>query len=317
MLVRNMQKWIDMTNTITLILSLGRFRFLIGGFFLYTMGALLAVAAGTPFSLVYFIIGYAIMLPAHLSLSYSNNYFDTEVDQYNTPISIAGGSKILLEHPELRPLCKYIAIGLLFLSIFIASIFVVIFSFPLTYFGFIIFGNLLGWFYTAPPLRLAYHGLGEIANMINMGFLMPGIGYWTMSGRLDLIFFMFAIAFLFYGLDFMIIVETPDMEGDKKAQKSTLVTRIGRKQSYIIILISLLLASLYFLGIELLGYFASFLDFLIIFILSLLPFIIAVFGWRFHPIQKQIATKIAQKNMGALISFILLLNIYFLIVILA
>lgn len=302
-----------MNETIRLLLELGRFRFLAGGFFLYTMGALLAVVAGSPFSWQFLLFGYAIMMPAHLSLSYSNNYFDIEVDQYNQPISIAGGSKILIDHPELRPLSIRIAIGLMVVSTILATIFVFLFSYPLTYLGFIIFGNLLGWFYTAPPLRLAYRGMGEIANMINMGLLMPGIGYWTMHGSLDAVFGVFAIAFFIYGLEFMIIVETADMEGDIKAHKQTLVTKIGRKQSYILLLFSMLLASLYLFIMGFFGFLPDSINFIPLVLLSLIPLLIAVLGWMKHPLSKTIASKVAEQNMNALISFILLINVYFVV----
>ena len=303
-----------MNKRLKLIIELGRLRFLFGGFFLYTLGVLLAIVSGTSFSVIYFVFGYAIMLPAHLSLSYSNNYFDIEVDKFNKPISISGGSKILIENPELVSLCKKIAISLIFLSVLLACIFIFLFSYPLTYLFFIIFGNLLGWFYTAPPIKLAYRGFGEIANMINMGFLMPGIGYWTMSGSLDLFFFSFAIAFLLYGLNFIIIVETPDMEGDKKANKNTLVTKIGRKNSYKIIIISLLMTSLYFLFITYMSFFNEYISYSIVYFLSLVPLIIAIYGWFKEPFSKDIAVKTAQINMYTLIFFILTINIYLVII---
>jgi len=304
-----------MNKKLKSIIELGRFRFLAAGFFLYTMGVFLAIVSGVEFSYTFFIFGYAIMLPAHLSLSYSNNYFDTDVDKFNKPNFISGGTKILIENPELKQLCKKIAIGLIISSISIAIVFVILFSFPITYLVFIIFGNLLGWFYTAPPLRFAYRGFGEIANMINMGFLMPGIGYWTMNGNLDMFFLIFSITFLLYGLNFIIIVETPDMEGDKKAKKMTLVAKIGRKQSYKISILSLLSASIYFLIIAYLGIYNANLNYGIIYSLSLIPLFIAVYGWFKKPFSKKIATKTAQNNMYALLFFILILNLYFAIIV--
>ena len=302
-----------MKEKLKLLIKLGRLRFLAGGFFLYTMGVLLAIVSGVEFSYTYFLFGYAIMLPAHLSLSYSNNYFDIEVDKFNIPISISGGTKILIENPELRPICKKIAIGLIILSITLASIFLILFSYPITFLSFIIFGNLLGWFYTAPPIRLAYRGLGEIANMINMGLLMPGIGYWTMSGNLDLFFSIFAIAFFLYGLNFMIIVETPDMEGDKIAKKKTFVTKIGRKNSYKIIILVLFLISLYFLLLSTTELFSNIINYKILFILSIIPLFILLLGWFKKPFTKNIATKIAKNNMFALLFFIFTINIYLIV----
>jgi 1,4-dihydroxy-2-naphthoate octaprenyltransferase len=295
-----------------LLVELGRFRFLAAGFFLYTLGFLLATIYNNDFSITYFLVGYAIMMPAHLSLSYSNNYFDIEVDKYNKPVSIAGGSKTLIEHPDLIPICKYIAIFLIIISITIAAIFVFVFSYSYYFLLFVIFGNLLGWFYTAPPLRLAYRGLGEIANMINMGFLMPGIGYWVMNGSLNLFFFVFAIPLFIYGLEFMALVETPDMEGDIIGKKLTLIAKLGRKTGYKIILVSLFSASLYFLIIALSSLFETYLNFYVVFIISLIPLLVAMYGWGKKPFSKVLSTKIAEKNMSSLVLIIILLNIYFL-----
>lgn len=293
------------------IIELGRFRFLIAGFFLYLMGSLLAIISGVDFSIRLFVVGYAIMMPAHLSLSYSNNYFDIKVDEHNKPISISGGTKILIDNPHLIPICKYIAILLIVLSIAIAALFVFIFSYSILFIGFIVFGNLLGWFYTGPPIHLAYHGLGEIGNMINMGLLMPGIGYWVIKGNLDLFFFIFAIPFFLYGLHFMIVVETPDMEGDIKGKKKTLIARYGRKYGYIISLISLSIASIYYFIIGLFYEFDPYIFYPMIGILSLIPLSFAIHGWLKEPFTKIIATDIAVRNMMGLVVFILLINIYF------
>jgi len=301
-----------MNKKIKDIIELARLRFLAGGFLLYTLGVLLALNYTAEFSIIHFIFGYAIMMPAHLSLSFSNNYFDIEVDRHYKPTSISGGSKILIENPELIKTCRNIAIGLIFISIILAFVFILVFSYTITFLAFIIFGNLLGWYYTAHPIRLAYRGLGEIANMINMGILMIGIGYWVMNGSLDFFFLLFAIPFLLYGLNFIIIVEIPDMEGDKKAKKNTLVVRLGRKNAYKIMIISLFSASIYFIFIAYMGFFDKYLNFLIIYLLSLIPLLIEILLWFKEPFTKKRAVNIAQINMGAFLLFVILINIYLL-----
>ncbi len=302
-------------ETIKNLIELGRFRFLLGGFLLYIMGCLLAVISKGTFSIELFIFGYAIMFPAHLGLSYSNNYFDIKVDRFNKPISISGGSKTLLKHPELRKTCKNIAIALMSISIALSIIFIFIYSFSFLFLGFIIFGNLLGWFYSAPPLRLAYRGLGEIANMINMAILMPGIGYWIIKGGFDLFFFVFAFALFLYGLVFIIIVETPDMEGDIKGKKITLVVKKGRKNTYFILLTCLIFSSFYFLVLSLFGLFSEYINFTIVFTISLIPIIIAFIGLFYKPFTKKIATKVATMNLYSQVCYIFIFNVYLMILI--
>jgi 1,4-dihydroxy-2-naphthoate octaprenyltransferase len=280
------------------------------------MGSLLAVVSNVSFSIELFTFGYAIMFPAHLALSYSNNYFDISVDQYNQPIAISGGSKTLIKHPDLRMTCRNISIILMILSVTLTFAFMFIYSFSILFLIFVVFGNLLGWFYTAPPIRLAYRGLGELANMINMGLLMPGIGYWVMKGALDPFFFVFAVALFIYGLVFMIIVETPDMEGDIKGKKQTLVVKTGRKTTYLILLISMIISSIYFFSISILKLFSDYMNFTVVFAISLIPICIALIGYIYKPYTKKIATKVATVNMYSIISYLLIFNTYLLYVIL-
>ena len=292
------------------IIELGRLRFLVGGFFLYIMGSLLAISSGIGFSFNLFIFGYAIMLPAHLGLSYSNNYFDIEVDKHNNPISISGGSRILIENPDLRKTCLFIALVLMSISIILSVFFISIYNFSILFFLFILFANLLGFFYSAPPIKLAYRSFGEIANMINIGFLMPGIGYWIIKGSFDLFYFVFAFALFFYGLEFIILVEMPDMEGDKIGNKNTLIVKKGRKFGYIVILITLIISSIYYLFLSLAGIFSEYINYLVVFLISLIPLIVAIKGWFGSPFEIKNASKIAITNIMTLFLVLNIINIY-------
>jgi 1,4-dihydroxy-2-naphthoate octaprenyltransferase len=292
------------------LIELGRFRFLAGGFLLYAMGFLLASLSINNFSLTLFLFGYAIMLPGHLGLSYSNNYFDFKGDRFNKPNLFSGGSRVLIDNPDLRKISIFIAIALMGVSVIISVIFVFLYSFSYFLILFVIFANLLGFFYSAPPLRLAYKGLGEIANMITMGIIMPGIGYWIAKGGLDSLFFIFATVFLLYGLHFIISVELPDMEGDLKAKKYTLVTRLGRKTSYRILILSILSASIFLMFFSAINIVSNSINLFIIFLLSFIPLIIGLSGLLKKPFTKTNSIIITRNNIFALIGFIFTINIY-------
>ena len=298
-------------TTIIHIIKLGRLRFLAGGFLLFTMGALLAILAGSPIVLEKFLFGYAIMLPAHLALSYSNNYFDVQVDQYNEPRFISGGTKILQNNPELRSFCLWFSLALMILSLILTVAFIIIFNFSLIFLAFILFGNFLGWFYSAPPLRLAYKGLGELSNMITMGILMPGLGYWVMRGGFEPLFLFFAIPFLLYGLDFIISVETPDMEGDKQGKKQTLVVRKGRRFGFRLTLLSVLASTCIFFMIWITEAVISPINFFLVFLFSIIPLIVAAPGALKKDLEKTTASTLATANTVALIAFIVVIDIYF------
>src|SRR5690606_16511018 len=86
------------TGTLIKIIKLGRPQFVVGGFLLFCVGALLAVLFNAEFILSKFIFGYTILFTAHLALHYSNDYFDVNTDQYTSPTPISGGSGILIQN---------------------------------------------------------------------------------------------------------------------------------------------------------------------------------------------------------------------------
>ena len=81
------------------LLQIARPQFLISGLALFVFGASWAILLGAPFSLSRILLGYLVLIPAHLSISYSNDYFDVEVDKYDKPTLFSGGSGILVNHP--------------------------------------------------------------------------------------------------------------------------------------------------------------------------------------------------------------------------
>ncbi|MEJ2242498.1 MAG: hypothetical protein P8Y18_10210 [Candidatus Bathyarchaeota archaeon] len=64
-----------------LFLQLARLHFLIPGFMLYLLGFMLALLGGAMFDLNKFLLGYMIFGTAHLSVSFSNDYFDRISDR--------------------------------------------------------------------------------------------------------------------------------------------------------------------------------------------------------------------------------------------
>ena len=137
-----------------------------------------------------------------------------------------------------------------------------------------------------------------------------------MNGGFDNFFFVFTFALFMYGLVFMIIVETPDMEGDIKGKKLTFVVKKGRKNAYFILLASLIIASFYFLILSLYGVFDEYINFIVVFAISLIPIIIAFIGLFNKPFTKKIATKVATMNLYSHVVYLIIFNIYLIILIL-
>jgi len=157
-----------------LIVKLARLNFIVAELLVYLLGVLLVVVLFNQFSWERFLLGYAVLLPAHLMVNYSNDYFDVEVDQYSSPTQFSGGSGVLLSHPELRSFARNFSLAMIALSLSLGVVFSYLFN-SLVFLLITICGNLLGWFYAAPPVKLAYRGWGEIATMTS-GFFNTRAG---------------------------------------------------------------------------------------------------------------------------------------------
>jgi 1,4-dihydroxy-2-naphthoate polyprenyltransferase len=297
---------------IRLIIKLGRIKFLLFGFLCFTAGALLAVLITTPFSWDRFLWGYAVLFLAHLSIHYSNDYWDYETDHFNLPTRFTGGSGILIENPELRPFAKRFAILLITLSLLLALLFSFIYS-STTFMLIVIIGNILAWYYSAPPLKFSYRGLGEISTILS-GFLLPALGYVAITGFLDLKILLFSLPFMIFMIFFILSVEIPDMEGDKKGGKNTFIVKNGRKIGFILIGLSGIIGTLSLLGLSLSGVYPT-INFQIPVIMSLIPTTVGLYALFRRTSKKYAATKLVNLTVPSLVVFITLLDFYFTLVI--
>lgn len=297
-------------DTFIKIIKLGRPQFTFGILMYFLIGTLFALLLNAQFVLSKFIWGYLILFMASMAIHYSNDYFDFEVDHYGTRTIFSGGSMILVENPDLKELSKKLALIFIALSLILAALFTMVFSFPLSFFLFVLFGNAMVWFYAAPPIKLSYRGWGEFANTLN-GFIMPGAGYFVMMGTIDLPFIIFSVPFLFLQLMFTIGVEIPDLEGDKLGGKITWIVSKGREFGFKLIGIAVILATTSFLILPLTNLFPQIIDFRILTLISLVPLSLGILGIWKKPVDKKKATKIATLNVASLFVVCILINCYF------
>lgn len=262
------------TKNLREIIRLGRFHFLIAGFLLFLMGSLLAVYGGGTFSLNRFLLGYLAGGTGHLSIHYSNEYFDRDSDRFGTPSSFSGGSGVFVRHPELAETAHRLAIILITLSLGAGMVYATLYPNSLPVFALILAGNLLGWYYSAPPLRFVKRGWGEISSALAIGLVLPGMGYLLTAGTFDPFFAVFSVPLFWYGWYFILNVEIPDEEADRRAGKMTLIAKRGRRFGLQVIFISALAAALWYMG---LSYFSEGIYFITV--LSLIPLASAVRGY--------------------------------------
>ncbi|MDD3856539.1 MAG: prenyltransferase [Methanoculleus sp.] len=301
------------THAFLQFIRLGRFPFLLSGFIPFTAAALLAYLLGARFTPAIFFVGYAAMAAAHLSTNYSNDYFDADADQFVETSPISGGSGVLAANPGLKPAALRVAVALMAASVLIGYLFVTVYDYPIVFLAFGVAGNLLGWFYTAPPLALAYHNLGEVANMITFGLLMPGAGYFVAAGTLDLSFFAFALPLSLYGLVFITSVEIPDREGDIAGGKRTLIVRRGRVYGFSLIALAAVGATAALTVFALAGTFFP-VDFRPVALFSLVPLALALRGFSHRSPERAPALPHAVANIQGYFVFQGLVVLYFALV---
>ena len=294
------------------LIKVARLQFLIIGLALFALGALVAVVLGAEYSLGRLLFGYLVILPAQLSVHFSNDYFDGASDRPGKPTLISGGGGVLLEHPELREPVKWIAIALILFSIVIGMFFMITYAYPFWIMGFVALGNLAGWFYSAPPLILSYRGLGELCYTFAAGFLIPAMGYLSMRGTLDTGGIFFLAPLILYGLVSILSVEIPDMEDDRLSNKRTWVAVRGRGFAFTVIGGLLFTVTGYFFLIPRFYPRQLPLDLRIVGSLSLLPLLPGLLGLIKKPVEKQPAAKIATWIVISLAIFSILVDGYLL-----
>ena len=165
---------------------------------------------------------------AHLAINVSNDIFDTlsGADAANVnPTQFSGGSRVLIY--DLLSLRQLVAVALALFggAAAIGLLLVVITGSPtLLWIG--IAGLAVGIAYTAPPLKLVYRGLGEIAVALGFGPIMLLGAYVVQTGRLALEPFVVSIPVGILVALILYVNEIPDRTGDAAAGKRTLPVRL-------------------------------------------------------------------------------------------
>jgi 1,4-dihydroxy-2-naphthoate octaprenyltransferase len=195
------------------------------------LGILIAASDGS-FDLltaVLTVIGAAFV---QLGVNVSNDVFDTAqgADDANvTPTQFSGGSRViqygLVSFGQMAALTAIFfaaaaAIGLLLLVLRGSPALLAI--------G--VIGFIVGLGYTAPPLKLVYRGLGEIAVAVGFGPLMLLGAYVVQTrGALSWEPFVASIPIALLIALVLYVNEIPDRRGDARAGKRTLPVRFSRE----------------------------------------------------------------------------------------
>ncbi len=213
---------------------LSRLPFLVPGLAPFTAGVLLGWAdegSLNPSGLLF--LGYIGLMLIMLSTYYSNEYFDYEGDVMNRDHNrFSGGSRALSDDflPRrigIRALAYSLTLFIV-LSFVYASLYYV--TRPLLA-PMAAVGLLFGVFYSAPPLRWAYRGVGEPMILFAYGWLAVSSGYYIVTGSIGLMATLLSFPAAFTVFSVIVINEFPDYHADAAIGKKNLVVRLGKERA--------------------------------------------------------------------------------------
>jgi 1,4-dihydroxy-2-naphthoate octaprenyltransferase len=167
---------------------------------------------------------------AHLAINVTNDIFDTlsGADEANVnPTQFSGGSRVL--HYGLLSLRELsIWAGILYAGAIAVGLVLLAMRPSLELLVIGVAGVLIGLAYTAPPLKLVYRGLGEIAVAVGFGPVMLLGAYAAQTGHLawEPLVASLPVAILIALI--LYVNEIPDRRGDAAAGKRTLVVRLSQ-----------------------------------------------------------------------------------------
>ncbi|VVB56945.1 1,4-dihydroxy-2-naphthoate octaprenyltransferase [uncultured archaeon] len=200
----------------------------------FLMASLLpAMAAGAyawqkgSFDAVDFVLASLAVLLAHAGTNLSNDYYDYQAGNYPQKKNGPTGGSFAIQQGHYRPaqilglavLCFMASLAFfLYLSWSTASL-----VFPLG-----LAGILLGFFYTAPPLKFGYRLLGEITTFAGMGPLLFATVYLAAAGALpDEAGWLLSIFLGVLVLNVLLAAQVPDIEIDRLSRKRTISVHWG------------------------------------------------------------------------------------------
>ncbi len=224
-----------MVQQIRLIILLSRPLFLLGGALVYALGVGIARYLGAPIDWGIYILGQAYVTTMQLSAQYLNEYYDAPADRENTNRTpFSGGSGVVGEGRLARETVMWAALTAMTI---LASLTVVLISVvqmsPLLN-TLVILASLGSFFYSAPPVKLAHSGYGELTTSILVSNLVPIFAFVLQYGELHRLLVMSTFPLTTLHLAMMIVFEFPDYLNDLKFEKYTLLVRVGWERGMVL-----------------------------------------------------------------------------------
>jgi 1,4-dihydroxy-2-naphthoate octaprenyltransferase len=202
--------------------------FLLGAALLYSLGAGIARYLGESIDWGFYLLGQSLVASLQLGAHYLNEYYDAAQDRANpnrTPFS--GGSGQVDEQGIPRRLVLNAALGCLAVAALCLLLLSWLGRATPTIFVLLLLAFLAAIFYSTPPLRLVASGYGELTTSILVANLLPTFSYLLQEGEPNRLLAMSTFPLTLLHLAMMLAFEVPDYAADLRANKRTLMVRVG------------------------------------------------------------------------------------------
>ena len=219
---------VKQSKLITLFLA-SRPKFLTASVAPVLVGSALGFAIAGTFNWPLFLLALFAMMALHAGANIANDYFDhvSNNDWLNTNVTPFSGGSRFIQNRLLSP--KATLLAALF-CLTVGAIFgIIILMITRSIFIFVIglVGILGSFFYTAPPVKLGYRGIGEGVIAFLFGVLPVYGSYYLQTRSIDII--PLSAGCVVGIMIFLVILanEFPDIAADTAVNKKTLVVRFG------------------------------------------------------------------------------------------
>jgi 1,4-dihydroxy-2-naphthoate octaprenyltransferase len=160
---------------------------------------------------------------------------DRKQTGFKNPFS--GGSGVLASG-AIRPRQAFVAILSLYFFALLCTIYLSL-EMGIVVFWIALAGALISVFYSAKPLRFAYHGIGELMMFLGYGPIITTWAYYVHAGAItgEILLIGAVPGLLMWTM--ILINEIPDYEEDRAAGKKNIVYRLGPKNTKNLFIVSL------------------------------------------------------------------------------
>ncbi|MFB0527279.1 MAG: 1,4-dihydroxy-2-naphthoate octaprenyltransferase [bacterium] len=173
------------------------------------------------------------VISVHAGTNLTNDFYDhkSKNDELNLhPTPFSGGSRIIQQ--GLISAKRIFYSGLMFFALgSVVGLYLNLISKGNVVLFLGLAGVLLGFFYTAEPLRIGYLGIGELVVGFGFGPLIVSGAYYIQTQRMSLEPLLASIPIGILIMLVLYINEFPDYEADKLVNKRTWIVKLGKERA--------------------------------------------------------------------------------------